>query len=437
MKDKLGFWTATSLVVGSMIGAGIFLLPTAMASFGGISLLGWILSSIGALSIAHMFSENSKLLPNMDGGPYSYSRQGFGDFIGFLTAWGYWISIWCTNAAITVSLVSALSTFFPILSSSVFAAAATGLAAVWLLTWLNNRGIRSGGMVQLVTTILKLLPLLFVAVVGVFFIHWGNFTPFNRSGSTTIQAITSTATMALFAFMGVECATIPAGSIANPEKNIPRATMIGTLVTTLVYILGSMSVMGILSAADLRHSVTPYSDAAAAIAGPQARYWVSAGAVVASFGALNGWILSQGQITFAVAKDGLFPPFFEKKNRKGVPASGTILSSVFLSLIMMMNYTKGLAEQFKFMMLMATLTALLPYLFVSAAYVIVVMRKRPPASVRGWFRVLVPATMAFIFSLLAIIGAGEDIVFWGFIILLAGIPFHIWNSWRRRALREL
>lgn len=437
MKDKLGLYTATSLVIGNMIGAGVFLLPSAMASFGGISLLGWILSAAGALFIAHMFSETSKLLPNMDGGPYSYTRQGFGDFAGFLMAWGYWISIWCASAAIAVSLVSALSTFFPILSSSAVAAVVTGLGAIWLLTWVNSLGIKVGGEVQLITTILKLLPLIFVSVVGVFFIKWGNFTPFNRSGGSTIQAITATATMALYAYLGVECATIPAGSIANPEKNVPRATILGTSITALVYLLGSMSVMGILSAGELQRSVTPYSDAAAIIAGPRARYWVSAGIAVASFGALNGWILMQGQITFAVAKDKLFPPFFEKLNRKNAPSASLILSSVLISLIMMMNYTKGLVEQFKFVMLLSTLCSLLPFLFVSAGYVLIVMEKRPPAGIMGWLRVLIPAAFAFVFSLLAVIGAGQDIVFWGFVLLLAGVPFYVWNTWRRRTLREL
>ncbi|MBN9384633.1 MAG: amino acid permease [Chitinophagaceae bacterium] len=437
MKDKLGLYTATSLVIGNMIGAGVFLLPSAMASFGGISLLGWVLSAAGVIFIAHVFSETSKLLPNMDGGPYSYTRQGFGDFTGFLMAWGYWISIWCASAAIAVSLVSALSTFFPILSSSAVAAVVTGLGAIWLLTWVNSLGIKVGGEVQLVTTVLKLLPLVFVSIVGIFFIRWENFTPFNRSGSSTIQAITTTATMALYAYLGVECATIPAGSIANPEKNVPRATILGTLITALVYLFGATSVMGMLSAGELQHSVTPYSDAAAIIAGRQARYWVSAGIAVASFGALNGWILMQGQITFAVAKDKLFPPFFEKLNRKGAPSASLILSSVLISLIMMMNYTKGLVEQFKFVMLLSTLCSLLPFLFVSAGYVVIVMEKRPPASIMGWLRVLIPAVFAFVFSLLAVIGAGEDIVFWGFVLLLAGVPFYVWNIWRRRILREL
>jgi APA family basic amino acid/polyamine antiporter len=432
MKDKLGFWTATSLVIGNMIGAGVFLLPSAMASFGGVGLLGWILSAIGAIFIARMFSETSKLLPGLDGGPYSYPRRGFGDFTGFLMAWGYWISIWCTNAAIAVSLVSALSTFFPILSSSSLAAVSTGLAAIWLLTWVNNRGIRASGEVQLVTTILKLIPLIFVAVVGLFFIRLENFIPFNRSGGGIIQAITMTATMTLFAFLGVECATIPAGSIADPGKNIPRATMLGTFITIMVYIFGSISVMGILSAAELGRSVTPYSDAAVVIAGPQARYWVSAGMAVASFGALNGWILVQGQIPFAVARDKLFPAVFEKKNKRGVPSMGVTISSVLLSVIMVMNYTRGLVEQFKFMMLMATLTSLVPYLLVSAGYVVIVMEKRPPVSVMGWLRVLVPAILAFVFSLLAIVGAGQEIVFRGFILLLAGTPFYVWNGWKRR-----
>ncbi|MEJ7589658.1 MAG: amino acid permease [Ferruginibacter sp.] len=127
-KDKLGLWTSTSLVVGNMIGSGVFLMPAALAAYGGISVFGWLLASIGAFLLAKVFSNLSRLMPNADGGPYAYSRQGLGDFAGFLVAWGYWISIWCTNAAIAVSLVSALSTFFPVLAASPVVAVVTGLA---------------------------------------------------------------------------------------------------------------------------------------------------------------------------------------------------------------------------------------------------------------------------------------------------------------------
>ena len=431
-KSQLGLWTTTSLVVGNMVGAGFFLLPAALASYGGIGLLGWVASGTGALFLAHVFSRLSRLLPKEDGGPYAFTRKGFGDFPGFLVAWGYWISCWTSNAAITVSLVGSLSSFFPILATNALAAVLTGLGAIWILTWVNTLRIRASGVVQLVTTILKLLPLIAITLCGFFFMHWHHFLPFNRSGNTAFGAIIACAALTLYAFLGVECATIPAGNIENPEKTIPRATMLGTGFTTLVYLFGTMSIMGILSVHELEHSVTPLADAAVSIWGEHARYWMAAGVAIASLGALNGWILIQGQIAYAIAKDRLFPAVFEKLNKNAVPASGTIISSLLVSLMMVMNFTKGLVEQFKFMLLLSTLTCLVPYIFVTAAYVIISMR-REPLSGKSWFRILFPASIAFIFSLLAIIGSGEVIVFWGFILLLAGIPVYVWVLWKNKS----
>jgi len=415
-----------------MVGAGVFLLPSALASFGSVSLLGWVLSAVGALFIAKVFSEISKLLPQLNGGPYAYTRSGFGDFAGFLVGWGYWISVWCANAAIAVSLISALSTFIPALATSPVLAIFTGLGAIWLLTWVNTLGIVATGEVQLITTILKLLPLTAIALMGIFFIHRGYFLPFNQSGGSILQAIGGSASLTLFAFLGIECATIPAGSIAEPEKTIPRATMLGTVITLLIYILGTVSVMGIIPVKELQHSVTPFADAAAGIWGPAARYWVSAGVAIAAFGALNGWLMVQGQIPMAIAKDKLFPAVFAKENKKGVPSMAILFGSILVSVIMIMNFTKGLVEQFKFMILLSTLTSLIPYLLVSAAYVVIVMERGIPLTRAAWARVLIPACLAFIFSLLAIIGAGEDIVFWGLVLLLGGTPFYVWNIWKRR-----
>lgn len=138
---KIGVWTSTSLVVGNMIGAGVFLMPSALASFGSVSLIGWIFSAIGAIVIAKIFANLSQLIPSSDGGPYAFTKAGLGDFAGFLVGWGYLISVWTTNAAITVSLVSALSTFIPILGHSTALALAVGLACLWLLTWVNTLGV--------------------------------------------------------------------------------------------------------------------------------------------------------------------------------------------------------------------------------------------------------------------------------------------------------
>ncbi|MBS1608698.1 MAG: amino acid permease [Bacteroidetes bacterium] len=430
-KNKLGFWTSTSLVIGNMIGGGIFLMPSALAAYGGISLLGWIFSALGAFFMARVFSNLSKLLPNISGGPYAYTKRGFGDFMGFLVAWGYWISIWCSNAAITVSLVSALSTFFPELNGNPIASSVTGLCAIWLLTWVNTKGVVASGKMQLVTTVLKIIPLLAVSVVGIFFIQAGHFTPFNISGESNFSAITATAAMTLFAYLGLECATIPAGDVENPEKTIPRATIVGTLIATFIYMLGTVSIIGIIPAADLQKSVTPFADAAATLWGNHARYWISAGVAIAGFGALNGWILIQGQIPNAIANDKLFPAVFAKKNNKGVPAAGILISSVLVSLLMMMNYTKGLVSQFKALILLSTLCSLVPYLFSMAAYMIVKTEKTE-LNKTGWVSSIIIGFLGFAFAFWAIAGAGQEIVYKGFLLLLAGVPFYIWIRYSKK-----
>ncbi len=431
LKNKLGLWTSTSLVAGNMIGAGVFLMPASLAAFGSISILGWILSAIGAYFLAKVFSNLSKLLPHIDGGPYAFTQNGFGDFAGFLIGWGYWISVWVANAAIAVSLVSALSTFFPILATNAIVAVATGLSTIWLLTWVNTMGIPTSGKVQLVTTILKLAPLIFVAIGGFFFVHTKNFTPFNISGQSNFAAISATFSITFFAFLGVECATIPAGSVANPEKTIPRATMLGTLLTTAVYILCTLSVMGMIPAKLLQHSVTPLADAGFIIGGKAASYLVSAGVAIAAFGALNGWILIQGQIPYAIAKDKLFPPIFKKENKKGVPALGVIIGSVLVSFLMVMNYSKGLVAQFQFLILLSTLTSLVPYLFCAAAYVIIRARKTR-LDTTTWIQTIITACISFAFSLWAIAGAGQEIVYWGFILLIVGVPFYVWIDLKKK-----
>lgn len=423
--NKLGLWATTSLVVGNMVGAGVFLMPSALAAYGGISLLGWAFSAAGAFLMAVIFSRLSKLLPGANGGPYAYTREGFGNFMGFLVAWGYWISIWCSNAALAVSLVSALSTFFPILNGNAVAASLTGLSAIWIISWINTRGIVASGKMQLVTTVLKMLPLVAVALAGLFFINTDNFIPFNASGLTSFKAITATAATTLFAFLGLECATIPGGSVRNAEKIIPKATILGTLFTTIIYIAGTISVLGIIPAGALQQSVTPFADAAEKIFGFNARYVVSAGVAMAALGALNGWILIQGQIPYAIAKDNLFPTLFKKENRKGVPSAGILIGSLLVSVLMLMNYTKGLVEQFKFLILLSTLTSLVPYLFSMAAYMVIQLRSSNPLQQRITPSFII-AFLAFAFAFWAIAGAGQDIVYWGFLLLMAGIPFYIW-----------
>ena len=418
MAKKIGLWPSTSLVLGNMIGSGIFLLPASLASFGGISVIGWIVSACGGLVIAKVFSELGARFPKT-GGPYTFAKEGFGDFPAFLVAWGYWISICCTNAAIVVTMLSYLSTFFPILSTSPTIAVSVGLATIWLLTYINTRGVKEAAWVQLTTTVLKLVPLFLVAIVGVFYIEMDHFSPFNISGTSDFSAITATATLTLFAFLGIESATIPAESIKNPKVNIPKATMIGTWVAIFVYILGSIAVMGLIPPDVLAVSEAPFADAAVVLWGPAAKKWVSLGIVISTFGALNGWIMMQGQIPYAAARDRLFPSLFGEENKNKMPVKGLVFSSLLISGLMIMNYSKSLIQAFEFMILLATLTCLVPYLFSSATHILVSLR-----STKKWSWIW--GSLAFLFSIWAVVGSGEEIVFWGFLALMGGIPVYVW-----------
>lgn len=415
---KIGLFPATSLVLGNMIGSGIFLLPASLAAYGGISIIGWIISALGGLVIAKVFSQLSKRFPRT-GGPYIFAKEGFGDFPGFLVAWGYWIAILATNAAITVTMLSYLSVFFPMLSSNPTVAILVGLGVIWLLTYINSLGIKEAAWVQLVTTILKLVPLILIAIVGLFFMNMEHFQPFNISGESDFRAIAMTTTLTLFAFLGIESATIPADNIENPKETIPRATMIGIWAAIIVYILGSVAVMGIIPPETLAVSDAPFADAAVVIWGESARKWVALGIIISTFGALNGWIMMQGQIPLAAAKDKLFPAPFGKLNSANMPLRGLILSSIIVSVLLLMSKSESLIKAFEFLILLSTLTCLVPYLFSAATHTLFSLRDGQKGA---WLL----GSLAFLFSMWAIVGCGEETVFWGFLMLMGGIPFYVW-----------
>ncbi len=423
-RKKLGFWTSSSLVVGNMIGSGVFLLPATLAAFGSISLIGWVISAIGAAALAFVFIEFSKMLPGLSGGPYVYSRKGLGDFAGFLVAWGYWISVWCVNAAIAIALVSYLGVFFPVLQSNNLAAVVVGLSIVWLVVWINTRGIREAGIFSLVTSILKITPLLIIGILGLFYMNVQHFLSFNIGELSNFQAITQTATLTFFAYMGVECATIPSGDVENPQKTIPRSTYFGLGITAVVYIFGTTSLMGIIPPEELQYSQAPFADAARILWGEWAESLVAIGAIISTLGALNGWILVQGQIPAAIARDGLFPRLFARENKKGVPALSILISSILISVLMVMNYSKGLVEAFKFALLLSSMTALIAYLFTAVSYVLVEAKTRGMG--RGFVFKIIFATVAFFFAIWAIGGSGFEVVYWGFILLMLGMPVFVW-----------
>jgi APA family basic amino acid/polyamine antiporter len=427
---KLGLLMCTALVVGNMIGSGVFLLPASLAPFGGISIVGWLVSAAGAACLALVFARLGQILPRT-GGPYAYARAGFGDFAGFLVAWAYWISMWTTDAALAVAFVSYMTVFIPTLDSVPLLGAAAALGAIWVLTAVNVLGVRPAGFVQVVTTVLKLLPLVAIIAVGLFFFDGSHFRPFNASGRAALPAISATVTLTLWAFLGLESGTVPAGEVHEPARTIPRATLLGTLIATVVYILGTVAVMGIIEPRSLATSTAPFADAARTIVGPWGAYVIAAGAAISCFGALNGWILLSGQLPFAAARDGLLPAPLARLGKNGAPVNGIVISSVIGSILVALNYTRGLVDAFTFMILLATLATLIPYVFSSMA-ALLVRAEAPRAGRAAGAGIFIIAVLAFLYSMWAIAGSGRDSVFWGFLLVIAGLPLYV-AMVRRRA----
>ncbi|WP_420633029.1 amino acid permease [Candidatus Palauibacter sp.] len=427
-RPALGLWMSTALVVGSMVGSGVFLLPASLASYGGISILGWLVSAGGAMCLALVMARLGALIPRV-GGPYAFAREGFGDFIGFWVAWAYWISLLTANAALAVATVSYSTVFWPGLGDSPVAGAVAALVVLWGLVLVNVQGVRTAGQVQLVTTVLKLLPLAAIGTIGFLYFRAGHFRPFNASGGSPLAAVTATVTLTLWAFMGLEAATVPAADVRDPARTIPRATILGTVIAAAIFIVSTFAVMGIIAPAELAVSTAPFADAAGSIWGDAGRWVIGAGATIACFGALNGWILISGQLPRAAALDGLLPAAFGRLSPRDTPTFGLIFAGAVATVLIAMNYTRGLVQAFTFLILLSTLSTLLAYVFASATGLLFALRERFAST--GTTTVAAPlgrmavSVLAFGFSLWAIAGAGQETVFWGFLLLVAGVPVFV------------
>ena len=413
----LGLWSATALVVGNMIGSGVFLLPASLAPYGQASLYGWIVSAAGALLLAGVFAYLARRHP-VAGGPYAYAHIAFGDFAGFIMAWSYWISVWCGAAAIAVAFGGSVASIFPVLATPAHATLCS-LIVLWLGTASNLAGVRTAGMVQLVITVIKLLPLFVVVAVGAGKLDATSFTPFNPSGLGWLSVTTSTAALALWALQGMECATIPAEHVIDAEKTIPRATFIGVALASLVTIAACTIVLGLVPLDKLATSTAPFVDAASRIWGESAGFTMALAMAVSCLGALNGWILVQGQVPFAAARDGLFPAYFAKVDARGTPRIGLVVGSVLATLLIGSNFADSLVSAFTASILLATAAALLPYAFSAAAMLKLELQSPAPSAWR-----LVVAAFALLYGLWALVGTGAEALLWGTGLLLAGVPFY-------------
>lgn len=411
---------AVSLVIGNMIGSGVFLLPASLATYGGLSLAAWLITAGGAACIALVFAHLARSNPAA-GGLYAYTRAAFGDLPAFLVAWGYWISAWSATAALAIAGVGYLDPFIPAIVRNPATAGALAIAMVWIFTLVNSLGVRTAGSVQVATTVLKVLPLAVVGIAGLFFFNTAAFEVNTAGPREAAAGISAAATLTLWAFLGLESATIPAGSIENPGRTIPRATVVGTLIAGVIYIVSTVGVMSLVPQAQLAATTAPFADAARNLFGDTAAKLVALGAAISCFGALNGWVLVVGQLPMAVARDGLFPPIFSRVSKTGAPVAGMIVAGVLASTLIALNSTRDLVEVFTFIILLSTLSTLVAYVFCTLAAFMV----KPETLTTGMKAV---AGAGFIYALWTVGGSGQETVFWGFLLLMAGLPVFVWMA---------
>lgn len=429
-KKGLGLWMVTSLVTGNMIGSGVFLLPSTLAHYGSIGLLAWALTSVGATILALVFARFAALMPRV-GGPYAYCRAGFGDFVGFQVAYNYWIATCVGNAAIVVALVGYITVFVPILATNHFDALLVGLALLWGLTYVNIVGVREAGWIQLVTTILKLIPIGLIAIVGLFHLQPHYLTAFNTTGHSHLWALNAAAIVTFWSFVGVESATIPADDVVDAKRNIPRATILGTVIAAAVYVCSATAIMGLVPMDVLAQSTAPFADAAGALFGSAGRWIIAVGAIIACFGTLNGWLLMQGHIPLAAANDGLFPAFFAKRAESGTPITGLVVSSGIISVLLFMNANQSLVDEFTIIILLATLASVIPYMITALALIMTLIKDKS-ANLQQLRASIVVAVMAAVYGFWLVMGAGEKIVYYGMLLFLSGIFVYVWLAWQAR-----
>lgn len=437
-RREIGFWTAVALVVGNMIGSGVFLLPASLAPFGGLSFAGWAVSAGGSVMLALVFARFARANPAA-GGPYAYTRAAFGDLPGFLVGWGYWVSVWCANAALAVAFVGYLAPFLPKVSDSKDATAVVAIGALWFFALVNALGVRAAGRVQVVTTILKTLPLAFVGLVGLAHFNGAAFSAPSAGTDSTGGQLMAVVTLTLWAFLGLESATIPAGSVRDASRVIPRATIVGTMAAAAVYIVSTIGVMSVVPPAALATSTAPFADAARALAGSAAGAVVAIGAAISCLGALNGWTLMVGQLPMAMAADGVFPPMFARLSARGTPVGGFVIGAALSTLLILVDLVqarlagsagRNLITLFTQMILLSTLSTLVPYFFCSLAALLSRGTGEAPGR-RAGAGARAIAALALLYAVVAIVGAGSEVVTWGAALLVAGLPVYFWMMKRR------
>jgi APA family basic amino acid/polyamine antiporter len=421
---QLGLWTCIALVVGNTIGMGIFLLPASLAPFGFNATAGWIVTVFGCLALARVFAQLARVLPD-EHGPYGYMRSTLGELPAFIALWCYWLSTAITLATLATGVVGYGAAVYAPLAA--VPPALPALALVWVFVGINLLGARTGGGVQVATTALKLLPMVAIAALGAWLLLTAPTSFTTHAPPLALHAgdIASAGTLALFAMLGFESATIGAANVVDPGRTLPRATMLGTVLVAAIYLVVSTVPMLLLPADELATSGAPFALVMDRYLAAGAGRWLALFVVVSGLGCLNGWTLLCGEMTRTMAAGGTLPAPLAKVNARGAPAAALVLSGVVGSAFIAMSYSHSLVDAFTLLTQVVTAANLPMYLLCVAAWG--VLWRRAPAQ-RG---LPIAAGLGLAYVVFAFWGMGRTPFLQALVLAAIGVP--VYFVMKRRA----
>lgn len=431
MKKEITLFMATMLVCGNMIGSGVFMLPATLAEVSGpmATIIAWILTTIGSILLALSFANlGSKF--TQTGGAYQYTKEAFGEFVGFISAWLYWNGSWIGNAAIIVALVSYSTAIFPSLNNPLISII-YGSVILWIFTIINIINVKVAGKLQSYITVFKIAFFGLFIVIAFLNFDINNITPLIPEGKG-LNTIPLAAASTLWAFVGLESATVTGGEITNPEKNIRKSTIYGIVIASIIYLLISIGSMGAMSNSELAASQAPLIEILFNALGSSIGKILAISVVVCILGTTIGWLLSTARIAYAAGEDRVFPKVFGELHPKyNTPAKSLIIGSALVNILLIMNYQKSMVSAFTFITILATLTFLPVYLLSVCAEIMIMFRDEKNITIYKFIKKAFVPLLAFIYALWAIYGSGAETVMWGFILMLLGIPFYIYNHYKK------
>ncbi|KUE81525.1 basic amino acid/polyamine antiporter [Aeromonas schubertii] len=378
MDNKLGLGALVSLVIGSMVGAGVFSLPQNIASHAGVGAIaiGWLVTGLGMICLALVYQSLSMRRPDLDGGIFSYAKAGFGDFIGFNAAWGYWICQLLANVSYAVVVFSALSYFFDTPERVIFGDGNTPVAIVLasLLIWSVNalvlKGVKMAAMVNVVTTIAKMVPLIVFCVAILLAFHmetftldiWGQQTP--ELGSV-LEQVKSTMKVTLWVFIGIEGAVVVSAR-ARHRRDVGRATVLALLGALALYVMVTLFTLGVMSQPEVAALKNPSTALILEkVVGPWGAWLINIGLVISVMGALLSWTVLAAEVPYIAGKTGVFPEWFSRENKNGSPQVSLWCSAALVQFFLIVIYFQS--STYLALVNIATAAALVPYVF-SGAY---------------------------------------------------------------------